>query len=214
MTASGFNTTVPDNAGISAIKVKTDQFAFTIANQVDANSITGSGDATAANQTAITNAIAALNDFDAAADTVSLVTTCSNNTDMRGTDSANTIAPDNTSIAAILVDSADLQANQGNWLTATGFNTTVPDNAGIAANGVAVAALNDFDPAVDPVAVVTLVATCTTNGDMRGTDSANTVAPDNAGITSLVASLATVPKLSTLYTHTAQSGDTIQVTIT
>tara|TARA_R110002167_G_scaffold58432_4_gene165580 strand:+ start:6079 stop:7194 length:1116 start_codon:yes stop_codon:yes gene_type:complete len=214
LTATGFNTIAPDNAGIAAIKVKTDQFAFTIANQVDANSITGSGDATAANQTAITNAIAALNDFDAAADTVSLVTTCSNNTDMRGTDSANTIAPDNTSIAAILVDSADLQANQGNWLTATGFNTTVPDNAGIAANGVAVAALNDFDPAVDPVAVVTLVATCTTNGDMRGTDSANTVAPDNAGITSLVASLATVPKLSTLYTHTAQSGDTIQVTIT
>ena len=37
---------------------------------------------------------------------------------------ANTIAPDNTSIAAILVDTADLQANQGNWLTATGFATS------------------------------------------------------------------------------------------
>ena len=37
---------------------------------------------------------------------------------------ANTITPDNTSIAAILVDTADLQANQGNWLTATGFATS------------------------------------------------------------------------------------------
>ena len=40
-----------------------------------------------------------------------------------------------------------------------------------------VAALNDFDPASDAVANVTLVATTTTNTDMRGTDSANTVVP-------------------------------------
>jgi LysM repeat protein len=33
----------------------------------------------------------------------------------------------------ILQDSAELQANQGDWATATGFNTTTPDNAGIAA---------------------------------------------------------------------------------
>lgn len=46
----------------------------------------------------------------------------------------------------------------------------------------AIAALNDFDPASDTVANVTLVATTTTNSDMRGTDGANTVAPDNAGI--------------------------------
>lgn len=32
-----------------------------------------------------------------------------------------TTAPDNASIAAILADTAELQANQGNWLTATGF---------------------------------------------------------------------------------------------
>lgn len=92
-------------------------------------------------------------------------------------------------------------------------NTTAPDNAGIAANGTAIAALNDFNPATDTVANVTLVATCTSNTDMRGTDSANTVAPDNAGIASLGVSMATVPKLNTQYTHTAQSGDTIQVTI-
>ncbi len=47
--------------------------------------------------------------------------------------------------------------------------------------------LNDFDPATEAVANVTLVATTTTNTDMRGTDSANTVAPDNASITAIKA---------------------------
>ena len=51
-----------------------------------------------------------------------------------------------------------------------------------------VSELLDFNSAVDTVANVTLVATTTTNTDMRGTDGANTtvpntVAPDNAGIT-------------------------------
>jgi len=51
---------------------------------------------------------------------------------------------------------------------------------------------NDFDPATEAVANVTLVATTTTNTDMRGTDSANTtvpntIAPDNAGITAILA---------------------------
>jgi len=44
-------------------------------------------------------------------------------------------------------------------------------------------ALNDFNPASDAVANVTLVATTTANTDMRGTDGANTVVPNNAGIT-------------------------------
>jgi len=43
-----------------------------------------------------------------------------------------------------------------------------------------IANLNDFDPAVDVVANVTLVDTTTTNTDMRGTDSANTVVPMTA----------------------------------
>lgn len=60
---------------------------------------------------------------------VTLVDTTTTNSDMRGTDGANTVAPDNTSIAAILVDTNDLQTNQGNWLTAdlTGVQTTVDD---------------------------------------------------------------------------------------
>lgn len=50
----------------------------------------------------------------------------------------------------------------------------------------AVATLNDFDPATDVVAHVTLVDTTTTNTDMRGTDNAmlaaSYTAPDNVGI--------------------------------
>jgi hypothetical protein len=46
------------------------------------------------------------------------------------------------------------------------------------ATSASVAALNDFDPASDTVANVTLVATTTANTDMRGTDGANTVTPN------------------------------------
>ena len=70
--------------------------------------------------------IAALNDFNPATDTVAnvtLVATTTTNTDMRGTDSANIIAPDNASITAILADTNELQTNQGDWATATGFAT-------------------------------------------------------------------------------------------
>ena len=77
------------------------------------------GDATAANQTAISNAIAALNDFDPLNDTVAnvtLVATTTTNTDMRGTDGANTVTP----------------------------NTIAPDNAGITANGTAISSLNNI----------------------------------------------------------------------
>lgn len=78
------------------------------------------------------------------------VTTVATNTDMRGTD---------------------------------GANTTVPDNAGITANGNAIAALNDV-AATDIVTAgaigtlsgavvnVDLVDNCTANADMRGTNSA------------------------------------------
>jgi len=61
---------------------------------------------------------------------VTLVATTTTNSDMRGTDGANTVAPDNASIAAILVD----------------IGTTIP---------ASIAALNDFDPATDQVIVST-----------------------------------------------------------
>lgn len=43
VTATGFNTVAPDNSSITAIKSKTDQLVFTVANQVDANALTGGG---------------------------------------------------------------------------------------------------------------------------------------------------------------------------
>ena len=61
---------------------------------------------------------------------VTLVATTTTNTDMRGTDGANTVAPDNASIAAILVDT----------------ETDIP---------ASIAALNNFDPATDTVTVGT-----------------------------------------------------------
>jgi len=241
-------------------------------------------------------AIGNLNDFDPSTDTVANVTlvgTTTTNTDMRGTDGANTVAPDNASITDILADTNELQTNQGNFATATGFatpvdvsdsetvvtnaigglenlstaqvqaelvtygaNTVAPDNAGITSNGVAIGNLNDvstaqvnaecdtaltdydgptkaeldtaesniiaevnanetkidaiptnplltndtrlnnldiavssrsvFNPATDTVARVTLVDTVTTNSDMRGTDSANTVVPDNTSIAAIL----------------------------
>ena len=105
-------------------------------------------DATAANQTSISNAIAALKDFDSASDVVAHVT---------------------------LVDTTTTLTNQTSG-DATIANQTAISNA--------IAALNDFNASSDAVANVTLVATCTTNTDQRGTDNANLVAPDNAGITS------------------------------
>ena len=131
-----------------------------------------------------------INDFNSATDTVAQVTlvgTTTTNTDMRGTDGANTtvpntIAPDNASITSILADTNELQLSQGDWATATttissnmrgtdGANTVVPntvapDNAGITANGVAIGSLNNFNPTLDTVANVTLVATTTSNTDM------------------------------------------------
>jgi hypothetical protein len=126
-----------------------------------------------------------------------------------------------SNVDAVLVDTNELQTNQGNWLTATGFatptNVTDAQTAIIAevdaneakidaletkaqadtrqaalvaehdATQTTLAGLNDFNPALDVVANVTLVDTVTTNTDMRGTDGANTTAPDNASITAILA---------------------------
>jgi len=83
------------------------------------------------NLTPVLDAITALNNFDPANDTVARVTlvdTTTVNTDMRGTDNANTVEPDNVSIASILEDTSELQLNQDNWLTATGFSTHNEDD--------------------------------------------------------------------------------------
>lgn len=260
---SALNTTTPDNTSITAIKSVTDQMVFTIANELDCNAVSGGGggDATAANQTAISNAIAALNDFDPATDTVGTVTTVSTVTSAVTTANAQDVSdilnsipsnwdtmdidPSNGAVASQLTNEAiylyfvsgsredQFKADVSGLATSsevTNVDSAVavvdtvvdaikvttdkldtalvldgsvyqytvnalenaPSGGGgggdaTAANQTtiinAISNLNDFDPSSDAVANVTLVATTTTNTDMRGTNSANTVAPDNAGIT-------------------------------
>lgn len=84
----------------------------------------------------------------------------------RGTDNASTF---DAASDAVTTDAASRTASQA--------------DVSALATSASIAALNNFDPASDTVANVTLVGTVTTNSDMRGTDGANTVAPDNAGIT-------------------------------
>ena len=80
--------------------------------------------------------------FDPAADTVAnvtLVATTTTNTDMVGTNGANTVVPPSVAqFNARTVVSAD-------YFLVTDY--TAPDNAGITANGVAIAALNDLSSA-------------------------------------------------------------------
>ena len=97
---------------VDAIKVVTDQFVFTVANQVDCNAPT---------------AASVRSEIDS----------------------------NSTQLAAIVADTNELQGD---------------DVPGL------IAALNNFNPASDTVANVTLVDTTTTNTDMRGTDSAATAA--------------------------------------
>jgi hypothetical protein len=52
-TATGFSTINPDNSGIAAIKTKTDQLVFTVANQVDSNALTGGGSGATASEVRI-----------------------------------------------------------------------------------------------------------------------------------------------------------------
>lgn len=177
----------------TAVKAKTDQMAFTVANQIDANALSGGGSgldaagvraavglASASLDTQLADlptvsefnarTIAAASYFDPAVDTVIvgtnndktgysltqpfpsnfaalginpsghvsrvvLVDTTTTNTDMRGTNGANTTTPptvaqirtemdaNSTKLADIVADTDELQGNQDNWLTASGFST-------------------------------------------------------------------------------------------
>jgi len=78
-----------------------------------------------------------LNNFDPAADAVANVTlvgTTTTNTDMRGTDGANTTLPLSAAATrtALGLASANMDVQFAASVTATGFNTVAPDNASIA----------------------------------------------------------------------------------
>jgi hypothetical protein len=113
--------------------------------------------------------ILAANYFDPAVDvvaSVTLVATTTTNTDMRGTDSALLAASinltggavDNVTLVATTTTNTDMRGTDS-ALLASGY--TAPDNAGITANGSAIASLNDFNPATDTVVSVTTTANVT-----------------------------------------------------
>lgn len=116
--------------------------------------------------------------FDPATDAVANVTLCATtttNTDMRGTDSAalaTALATVDTNVDAILVDTGTTIPAQ-----ITGLNDIAATD--IVSGGA-------ITTSAGAVSNVTTVATTTTNTDMRGTDSANTVAPDNASIAAIL----------------------------
>lgn len=128
----------------------------------------------------VTAAISGLNDI-SAADVRTELSTELGRIDV-AVSTRNSVAPDNASIAAILADTDELQSNQGDWATATGFSThsaadvytefTTGSNEDVFKADIST--LSTFDPATDTVARVTLVDTTTTNTDMRGTDGAVT----------------------------------------
>jgi VCBS repeat-containing protein len=109
---------------------------------------------------------------------------------------ADLIKSDTTSI---LVDTNDLQTNQGDWLTATGFNTVIPPSVE-QFDARTLPSASYFNPTTDAVANVTLVGTTTTNTDMRGTNNAllaaSYTAPDNAGITQIQADISALNDIS------------------
>ena len=103
---------------VDAIKAKTDQLTFTIANQVDSNALSGGGGGGGASAADIYTYFTDGTREDAfKADVSGLATQTS--VDSIDTDVQN-IGSD---VSAILTDTNELQLNQGNWVTATGFST-------------------------------------------------------------------------------------------
>ena len=92
----------------------------------------------------------------------------------RGTDNASTFDAASDAVANVTTVASITNA----VTTDAASRTASQADVSALATSASIAALNDFDPANDDVAV------CLSNADMRGTDGANTVAPDNAGITS------------------------------
>jgi len=117
-----------------------------------------------------------------------------------------------TNVDSILVDTADLQGNQGDWLTATGFNTVVPPSVS-QFNARTLVAADYFDPAADAVANVTLVDTTTTNTDRNTIWDAllsSHVVSGSAGEALAAAGTAADPWLANLSTYTGtQAGKTV-----
>jgi hypothetical protein len=196
--------TAPDNAGIAAILVDTDELQ---SNQGDWETATGFAtlaDITSA-QASITSEINAnetkidLLETKSQADSrqSSLIAALTGNEDK--IDLIETKAQADTRQLALLSEFNDLPTAADVYAEFTSGTNEDAFKADISALATAasISALNDFDPANDVVARVTLVDTTTTNTDMRGTDNAllasSYTAPDNAGITANGNAIAALP---------------------
>ena len=107
---------------------------------------------------------------------VTLVTTCTTNTDMRGTDSA-ALASVCTEARLSELDAltAGKMANQVDIIqtdTTTDIPALIADVPTVTEFNARTLPSADYVVTTDTIAGVTLVATCTTNSDMRGTNSA------------------------------------------
>ena len=94
-------------------------------------------------------------------------------------------------IVEVLADTNELQTNQGNFATATGFNTVAPDNASITE---ILADTNELQ---------------TNQGNFATATGFNTVAPDNTSIGTILTDLTTytasaLPKLRSILVDTAE----------
>jgi len=98
----------------------------------------------------------------------STIGTCTTNTDMRGTDGANTVVPMTAALSQTEHDATQSAITGLNDIAATDI--------------VSAGAITTLSGAVVNVDLVDLVTTTTTNTDMRGTDSANTVVPMTAAL--------------------------------
>lgn len=82
-------------------------------------------------------------------------TTLDSLNDIASTDIVSAGAITTLSGAVVNVDTVDVCTTNTDMRGTDGANTIAPDNAGISANGVAISALNNYDPAIDQVIVAT-----------------------------------------------------------
>jgi hypothetical protein len=172
------NYTAPANSDITAIKAKTDQLAFTVANQVDANALTGGGGLDAAGvRSAIGLASANLDTQIADLPTVAEF-------EARSIPSADyfvvgdyTAPLDASGVrSAVGLATANLDTQLAELPKVSEFNarTLVAADYFVVSDYTTPPTVSQVADEVQTrtIARVTLVDTCTTNTDMRGTDSA------------------------------------------
>jgi len=215
--ASVTGTDIADNSIIARMVSKSatadwDSFDNTT-DALEALADTTGGDATAANQTTIINAIGTMTDLGGGADIANNLADMAGATFSSATDSLEAIRDRGDSAWVTGGDgSAPTEAEIYTYFTSSSRQDTFKADVSALATAASIAALNDFNPATDTVANVTTVATTTTNSDMRGTDNAFLAAsaPTNFSDLAITASTGRV----TVGTNADKTGYSISGSIT